>query len=37
MPTFNERALEMSIMKLFKNEEYTYLTGEQISSARIFY
>lgn len=30
MPYFNERALEMSIMELFKDEEYTHLTGEQI-------
>lgn len=29
MPNFNERALEMSIMELFTDEQYTYLTGEK--------
>lgn len=30
MPNFNEHALEMSIMELFKEEGYTYLSGNQI-------
>ena len=30
MANFNEHALEMSIMELFKAEGYTYLNGEQI-------
>ena len=31
MPVFNEHALEMSIMELFQDEEYTYVNGESIS------
>lgn len=31
MPVFNEHALEMSIMELFQDEEYTYINGESIS------
>lgn len=31
MPVFNEHALEMSIMELFQDEEYTYINGENIS------
>ncbi len=34
MPSFNEHALEMSIMELFKDENYTYLNGEQIHRER---
>lgn len=34
MPNFNEHALELSIMELFKDEGYTYLTGEQIHRER---
>lgn len=34
MPNFNEHALEMSIMELFKDEDYTYLNGEQIHRER---
>ena len=34
MPLFNEHALEMSIMELFKDEDYTYLNGEQIHRER---
>ena len=34
MSLFNEHALEMSIMELFKDEEYTYLNGEQIHRER---
>lgn len=30
MANFNEHALEMSIMELLKDEEYTYLNGNQI-------
>lgn len=30
MANFNEHALEMSIMELFRDEGYTYLNGEQI-------
>ena len=30
MPNFNEHALEMSIMELFTNEEYIYLSGDKI-------
>lgn len=30
MTNFNEHALEMSIMELFKDEGYTYVPGEQI-------
>ena len=28
--TFNEHALEMSIMDLFQDEGYDYLTGERL-------
>ena len=31
MTNFNEHALEMSIMELFQDEEYTYISGENIS------
>lgn len=34
MANFNEHALEMSIMELFKDEEYTYLNGNQIHRER---
>ena len=34
MPLFNEHALEMSIMELFKDENYIYLNGEQIHRER---
>lgn len=34
MPNFNEHALEMSIMELFKDEGYTYLPGEKIHRER---
>ena len=30
MPHFNEHALELSIMKLFQQEGYTYTNGEEI-------
>ena len=30
MPHFNEHALELSIMKLFQQEGYTYTSGEEI-------
>lgn len=30
MANFNEHALKMSIMELFKDEGYVYLNGEQI-------
>lgn len=30
MANFNEHALEMSIMELFKDEEYVHLNGRQI-------
>ena len=30
MANFNEHALEMSIMQLFKEEGYEYISGEQI-------
>lgn len=30
MSNFNEHALELSIMELFKDEVYTYLAGEQL-------
>ena len=30
MPKFNEHALEMSIMELFTNEKYIYLSGDKI-------
>ena len=34
MTNFNEHALEMSIMELFKEEGYTYVPGEQIHRER---
>ena len=34
MTNFNEHALEMSIMELLKDEEYTYLNGNQIHRER---
>lgn len=34
MANFNEHALEMSIMELLKDEEYTYLNGNQIHRDR---
>ena len=34
MPNFNEHALELSIMELFKDEGYTYLLGEKIHRER---
>lgn len=34
MANFNEHALEMSIMELFKDEEYTYVSGDQIHRER---
>lgn len=34
MTNFNENALEMSIMELFKDEEYTYVSGGQIHRER---
>ena len=34
MANFNEHALELSIMKLFKDEGYIYLAGEQIHRER---
>ena len=34
MANFNEHALEMSIMQLFKNEGYTYVSGDQIHRER---
>ena len=34
MANFNEYALELSIMELFKGEGYTYLAGEQIHRER---
>ena len=30
MANFNEHALEMSIMELFKDEEYVHVNGRQI-------
>ena len=30
MANFNEHALEMTIMQLFKDEGYTYVSGDQI-------
>lgn len=30
MTNFNEHALEMSIMELFQDAEYTYINGENI-------
>ena len=32
MTNFNEHALEMSIMELFKDEEYTYISGNDGSA-----
>ena len=34
MTNFNEHALEMSIMQLFKDEGYTYVSGDQIHRER---
>lgn len=34
MPNFNEHALEMSIMQLFQDEGYTYLSGEKLHRER---
>lgn len=34
MVNFNEHSLEMSIMELFKDEEYDYLNGQQIHRER---
>lgn len=34
MANFNEHALEMSIMELLKDEEYTYLNGNQVHRER---
>ena len=34
MANFNEHALEMSIMELFKDEGYTHLNGSQIHRER---
>lgn len=34
MTNFNEHALEMSIMQLFKDEGYTYISGDQIHRER---
>lgn len=34
MVNFNEHALEMSIMQLFKDEGYTYVSGDQIHRER---
>ena len=34
MANFNEHALEMSIMELLKDEECTYLNGNQIHRER---
>lgn len=34
MTNFNEHALEMSIMELFKDEGYTYVSGDQIHRER---
>lgn len=34
MANFNEHALEMSIMELFKDERYIYLSGDQIHRER---
>ena len=34
MANFNEHALEMSIMELFKDERYTYVSGDQIYRER---
>ena len=34
MANFNEHAVEMSIMELFKDAGYTYLSGDQIHRER---
>ena len=34
MTNFNEHALEMSIMQLFKEQGYTYISGDQIHRER---
>lgn len=34
MPNFNEHSLEMSIMELFRDQDYTYLNGKQIHRVR---
>lgn len=34
MPSFNEHALGLSMVELFKDEGYTYLAGEQIHRER---
>ena len=34
MANFNEHALEMSIMELFKDEGYTYVSGDHIHRER---
>ena len=34
MINFNEHALEMSIMQLFKDEGYAYVSGDQIHRER---
>lgn len=34
MANFNEHALEMSVMELFKDEVYIYLNGSQIHRER---
>ena len=34
MPNFNEHALEMSIMKLFQDEGYSYVNGSHIHRER---
>ena len=34
MANFNEHALEMSIMELFKDEGYTYVSGDQVHRER---
>lgn len=36
MANFNEHALEMSIMQLFKEEGYEYISGEQIHRERTY-
>lgn len=34
MANFKEHALQMSIMELFKDEGYTYVSGDQIHRER---
>ena len=34
MTNFNEHALEMSVMELFEDAEYTYLKGDKIHRER---